>query len=344
MEVEIKKEYKTPSGVYVLFGEEDYLKRFYAAKIREALLGDSPYALFNHVIFTPKSFTADAAADALMTPPVFDEKKLIELSEYNFAELKAAEADALLEFFEAAKAYDTVVVLMNLAAGALDYGQAKGAKITKPSALYKKLNAAAKMAYLPHATARELVVWAGKHFAKDRLAADERALARLIDVAGSDMSALAGEIEKLCVWLHANGRDTLTVADIDRVTCQTKELEPFALSGAVLDGDADRALSILRTMEEKRVRPFSAFAGIYATYIDLYRVRACLDAGMPLGEIAKKLKMHEYRTKLYAAAAKKTTSTRLGTILTLCREADLAVKSESTDYGRLRALICEAAR
>ena len=344
MEVEIKKEYKTPSGVYVLFGEEDYLKRFYAAKIREALLGDSPYALFNHVIFTPKSFTADAAADALMTPPVFDEKKLIELSEYNFAELKAAEADALLEFFEAAKAYDTVVVLMNLAAGALDYGQARGAKITKPSALYKKLNAAAKMAYLPHATARELIVWAGKHFAKDRLSADERTLARLIDVAGSDMSALAGEIEKLCVWLHANGRDTLTAADIDRVTCQTKELEPFALSGAVLDGDADRALSILRTMEEKRVRPFSAFAGIYSTYIDLYRVRACLDAGMPLGEIAKKLKMHEYRTKLYAAAAKKTTSTRLGTILTLCREADLAVKSESTDYGRLRALICEAAR
>ena len=328
MEIDIKKEYKTPSGVYILCGEEDYLKRFYAAGMREALLGDSPYALFNHVIFTPKSFTADAASDALMTPPVFDEKKLIELSEFNFTELKAAETDALLEFFEAAKAYDTVVVLMNLAAGALDCGQTR----------------AAKVAYLPHATARELVVWAGKHFAKDKLAADERTLAHLVDVAGSDMSALAGEIEKLCAWLHANGRDTLTTADIDRVTCQTKELEPFALSGAVLDGDADRALAILCTMEEKRVRPFSAFAGIYSTYVDLFRVRACLDAGMPVGEIAKKLKMHEYRTKLYAAAAKKTTAARLAEILSLCRAADLAVKSESTDYGRLRVLVCEAAK
>ena len=120
MEIDIKKEYKAPSGVYILCGEEDYLKRFYAAGMRDALLGDSPYALFNHVIFTPKSFTADAASDALMTPPVFDEKKLIELSEFNFTELKAAETDALLEFFEAAKAYDTVVVLMNLADGALD--------------------------------------------------------------------------------------------------------------------------------------------------------------------------------------------------------------------------------
>ena len=32
----IKKEYKTPSGVYILCGEEDYLKRFYAAGMREA--------------------------------------------------------------------------------------------------------------------------------------------------------------------------------------------------------------------------------------------------------------------------------------------------------------------
>ena len=88
---------------------------------------------------------------------------------------------------------------------------------------------------------------------------------------------------------HTVAQVLLTAADIDLVTAATKELEPFALSGAVLDGDTDRALSILRTMEEKRVRPFSAFAGIYSTYIDLYRVRACLDAGLPVGEIAKKL-------------------------------------------------------
>ena len=73
-------------------------------------------------------------------------------------------------------------------------------------------------------------------------------------------------------------------------------------------------------------------------------MRACLDAGLPVSEVAKKLKMHEYRTKLYAAAAKKTTSARLGVVLSLCREADLAIKSESSDYGRLRALVCEAAR
>ena len=70
-EIEIKKEYKSPDGVYILFGEEDYLKRFYAGKIRESILGDSPYALLNHAVFTPKNFSEDALADALATPPVF---------------------------------------------------------------------------------------------------------------------------------------------------------------------------------------------------------------------------------------------------------------------------------
>ena len=112
----------------------------------------------------------------------------------------------------------------------------------------------------------------------------------------------------------------------------------------MLDGNTDKALGILSLMEEKRIRPFSAFAGIYSTYIDLYRVRACLDTGMPYTEIAKKLKMHEYRAKLYAAAAKNSTTSRIGAVLELCREADLAVKSESSDYGRLRALVCEASR
>ena len=82
--IDIKKEAKNPYGAYLLFGEEDYLKRYYASEIRRAVVGDSPYAPFNHILFSPDNFTAGAAADALVTPPVFEEKKLIELCAFNF--------------------------------------------------------------------------------------------------------------------------------------------------------------------------------------------------------------------------------------------------------------------
>ena len=343
-EIEIKKEYKSPEGVYILFGEEDYLKRFYAGKIRETILGDSPYALFNHAVFTPKNFSEDALADALATPPVFDEKKLIELSEFNFSELKASEIEILLDFFTEAKDYDYAVVLMNLACDALDYGVAKGQKITKPSALYKKLNAVAKTAYLPRASQRDLIVWAGKHFAKDKIEADTPVLTQLITQCTSDMMTLVGEIDKLCAYLRAHGETVLQKEHIATVCCETRELDPFALSNAVLAGKTDAALQILELMEEKHIRPAIAFAGIYSTYIDLYRVRAAMDSGLFVPDIAKKLKMNEYRTGLYAQAAKNSNLNKIGNVLALCRDADLKIKSESTNYDRLRSLICEAAK
>ncbi len=343
-EVDIKKEYKEPLGVYILFGEEDYLKRFYAAKIRESVLGDSPYALFNHAIFTSKEISDDALLDALATPPLGEDKKLIELTEFNFSELKTAEIEVLLDFFKAASDYDYAVVLMNVANGALDYGVSKGAKITKPSALYKKLSAVAKCAYLQKATQRDLANWAAKHFSKDKLSIETPAVYQLIDQCSSDMMTMSGEIEKLCAYMHSCGRDTITKDDVKNICCETREIEPFGLSNAVLAGKTDVALEILNLMEAKHIRPAIAFAGIYSTYIDLYRIKAALDGGTSQSDLAKKLKMNEYRASIYANAARGTTLKKISHVLYLCRENDLKIKSETTNYDRLRALICEAAR
>ncbi|MBQ4557711.1 MAG: DNA polymerase III subunit delta [Clostridia bacterium] len=343
-EVDIKKEYKDPNGVYILFGEEDYLKRFYASKVRESVLGDSPYALFNHAVFSPKNFSDDALMDAIATPPVFEEKKLIELSEFNFTELKSSEIEILLDFFSAAKEYDYAVILMNVANGALDYGTSKGSKIAKPSAIYKKLSAVAKCVYLPKASQRDLIVWVGKHFAKDKLSADQDAIYQLIDQCSSDMMTIANEIDKLCAFMHANARDTVTKADVINICCETRELEPFGLSNAVLAGKIDAALKILNLMEQKHIRPAIAFAGIYSTYIDLYRVKAATEGGLSVPDAAKRLKMNEYRASLYAAAAKNSSLKKISHVLSLCRDADLKIKSETTNYDRLKSLICEAAR
>lgn len=342
-EIDIKKEYKDPIGVYVLFGEEDYLKRFYATKIRESVLGDSPYAFFNHAIFSPKDISDDSLLDALATPPMGEDKKLIELTEFNFSELKVSETETVINFFEAVKSYDYAVVVMNVANGALDFGISKGAKITKPSALYKKLNAVAKCAYLPKATQRELANWAAKHFTKDKLSIETPAVYQLIAQCSSDMMTMYGEIEKLCAFMHRNGKDTITKADVENVCCETREIEPFALSNAVLAGKTDSALEILCLMEEKHIRPAIAFAGIYSTYIDLYRVKAALDGGISQSDLGTKLKMNEYRASIYANAARVTTLSKISHVLSLCRENDLRIKSETTNYDRLKALICEAA-
>ncbi|MBQ7661590.1 MAG: DNA polymerase III subunit delta [Clostridia bacterium] len=345
MQVDIKKEIKAPLGVYVLFGEEDYLKRFYAGKLRQAVDEDSPFAVFNYLRFSPKDFEGDRLRAALDTPPMGGGKKVIELCEFSFAEPRAAgksaETEALIEFLSAAAAAEDTVVILPLASDAFDYGTL-GGKHPKPSSLYKKLDAVCKMVYLPHATARELCGWILRHFAAEKIFAAQDVAAHLIEISGSDMMTLSGEIEKLSAYLHAQGRDTLTAQDVEAVACKNQTEEPFGLSNAILARDADRALKMLSVMEREETPPMKAFAGVYSTYIDLYRIRACMDAGQPAGEIATALKMNEYRVKIYMQAASRVPLQKLSAILDLMREADFAVKSSGNDYGRLRRLVLEA--
>ena len=54
--------------------------------------------------------------------------------------------------------------------------------------------------------------------------------------------------------------------------------------------------------------------------------------------------MNEYRAGLYAQAAKNSSLKKISHVLSLCRDADLKIKSESTNYDRLRSLICKAAK
>lgn len=344
MQVDIKKEIKSPCGVYILFGEEDYLKRFYAGKLRAVVDEDDPFAVFNHLCFSPKDLEGDSLHGVLDTPPMGGGKKVIELCEFNLAEVKAgksAQIDALLDFLGAAAAAEDTVVILSLADGAFDYGSL-GGKRPKPSALYKKLDAVCKMVYLPHAAPRELCGWLMRHFAAEKIFAPESVLQKLIDMSGADMMTLSGEVEKLSAYLHAGGRDTLTDEDVEAVACVNRAVEPYGLSNAILARDADRALSMLAAMEREQTPPMKAFAGIYSTYIDLYRVRACMDAGMPQTEIAGQLKMNEYRVKIYMQAASRVPLVKLSAILDLMRDADPAIKSSGGDYGRLRRLVLEA--
>lgn len=346
MQVDIKKEIKAPCGVYLLFGEEDYLKRFYVGKLRQAVDPDSPFAVFDYLRFTPKDLESDRLRGALDTPPMGGDKKVIELCEFTLAEPKApgrsAEIEALYDFLSAASGAADTVVILSIAADAFDYGTLGSGKRDKPSALYKKFDAVCKMVYLPHATERELCGWLMRHFAAEKIFASQPLAQKLIAIAGSDMMTLSGETEKLSAYLHANGRDTLTAEDVETVACANTASEPFGLSNAILARNADRALAMLREMEREQIPPMKAFAGVYSTYIDLYRIRGCMDAGMTAPDIAGKLKMNEYRLKIYMPAAARVPLAKLAAILDLMRDADLAIKSSGNDYGRLRRLVTEA--
>ena len=82
-------------GCYLFAGEEDYLKRYYLSSLREAIVGDATLAAFNHSVFEGAEIDFAAITDAVKSPPVFAEYKLIEWRCPSFTKMKESDLKLL---------------------------------------------------------------------------------------------------------------------------------------------------------------------------------------------------------------------------------------------------------
>jgi DNA polymerase-3 subunit delta len=69
---------------------------------------------------------------------------------------------------------------------------------------------------------------------------DARALTLIIDRAGTDISKLRDDTERLL--LYTEGRKAISQADVEEVVAVAADVDPFAVVNAIGDGDAARAL------------------------------------------------------------------------------------------------------
>ena len=81
-------------------------------------------------------------------------------------------------------------------------------------------------------------------------------------------------------------------------------------------------------------------AEVSRVFCDLLAVRALVDEGLRVADISEKLRIHEYRAKLYCAAVANTTVARISRVLGLCAEADALLKLSPTGYTPIELLVC----
>ncbi len=326
-----------PRGGYLLFGDEDYLKRFYAQKIRDAVLADCPEGLadFNAVSLTLEDGNFNALATAVASPPVMAPMKYIEITPPNASAWKEKERRAVAEILAGlADTPDTVVVMIT-PRDTLDPGTAK-----KPSALFKALTQSLTPVEIPLQTGEKLRRWILRHFEEEGISIGEGACRRLTARCAPDMISLAGEIDKLICYEKANGKSDVSEADVDLVTSAGIREDAFALANAVLAGDRTAALTALEVYKKRKEEPYVILASLSRVMGDLLTVCALAEGGADKADVAKALKMHEYKASLYLRAAKDFGQPRLAAALRRCIEADRLSKTMSMGYIPLERFIC----
>ena len=323
---ELKAKLKSgkPQGWYLICGEEEYLKRYYRSEIKKLIVSDDdPFALFNHSVFDGGAdFDVMAFIEAVKSPPMMSENKLIEWHFADLNHLKEKEINKLAELAGEKSDYPYATVMISVLPDGFDQGTPK-----KPTKLYKTLSECFDILTFEKSTDAQLSAWISKHFSARGLNASREAVMGMLMRVGHSMQTLSFEIDKLAAYALAHNKAEITTADVNEICSSTIESDAFAISNAIIEKNTEKAFLALQDMKMQRIDASVVLAQLSKTYADLMSVALFSEEGKSAADAAAIMKFHPYKLGLYMTAAKKLGSQRIAASLASLIKTDAASKS-----------------
>lgn len=331
------------NGVYFFCGEEDYMKQYYLHEAEKQVVGSRDS--LNLIRMTADEFSPEALEEVLCSAAMTDffsladenddGKRLIELYEIDFKALKPSELTKTCELLGSKVDDDTIVIIFSTVAELpLD---------SKPhQTIVKELSKVSQTVEFKLESDAKLANWIARMASKQKLSLSPDACRYILERVGHNMLMLKNEVEKLCAYAEANGKESVTRAEIDRIVCANMEISPFDFANALMRRDSKTAFSILSDMKMRGEEPIVILSTVTRVINELIGVRGCLDKGMTREETAAKTKMHAYKVKLYSESLRNTDINMLFKTAKAAQNADVLLKSAPVDsYIIIERLICE---
>ena len=312
----------SPAGWYIFAGEEDYLKKYYAKALCEAVVSEDGFEIFNHAVFEGDDVDLGSVAEAIKSPPMMAEYKLVEWKFADIDSLKEKEKAALESLFELKEEYPFSIFSITTTKDGFDTGTAK-----RPSRSYTRLSKAFDIITFPKSQDSQLLAWLKRHFDSEGVGVDLATLNALLFRSGKSMEILNNEVNKLAAYAKANNMAAITPAEVELIASPSAECDAFALSNAVVEKNIHRAFEAMADLKQKRTEPPVIIAMLERVYSELVSVALLIDEGKGLSDIETLLKLHSYKAKLYVGAVKKSGTARLVSALGELRRIDASSKS-----------------
>jgi DNA polymerase III subunit delta len=185
---------------------------------------------------------------------------------------------------------------------------------------------------------RDLPAWVRAQFEVHGTSVDPDAARALVEIVGDDLAALATEADKIATWA---GSRPIERSDVEAVATPARE----AAAWAITDAWGERDLPALLAAAEAELERRDAFAisTRLASHVGLVRSAKLLAAeGVPGREIAKRLKIHEFRIRKALGHGDRYGQDELDAAVVRLAQLDAAIKGASRLSGELeltRALV-----
>lgn len=312
--------------LYLLFGEETYLRDLAARAIAEAVMRDAPLREFNESTFSLGAVDAQQAIATACQLPMMSSRRVVRITE--FSRLREADEAALMRYI-ARPLESTVMIFL---ADEFD----KRRKLSKTL-----LDACAAVEFAPLRDA-ELVKWANDHLKAWKVNIDDRSLHQLVALVGSDVRTLSNELDKLATAALQSGHITMEM--IDNLTGRSRELSNFELTDHLVARNRKRALQTLHRLLNDGAEPVMLIGLIASNYHRLALAKDLMSRHASKEEVFRLVPLPYSKREEFLTTARRTNANALARSLERIAAADFAIKtSQATPRLQLEMLVCELA-
>ncbi len=299
---DIKENHFRP--VYLLYGEEAFLKNSYKNRLRQAVVGDDA---MNFSSFEGKGLDVDEVIRLADTMPFFAERRLILIEDSGFFKNTC---EPLLQYLP--QMPDTTCLLFVESA------------VDKRGRLFKKVKELGYAAEMARQGQAQLARWVAGLLAKEGISATGRTLELFLGMAGDDMENIRMELEKLICF--AAGRSEITDADVRAICTQQVTGKVFEMVAAVVNRQTGKAMDLYEDLLALKEPPMRILFLIARQFNQILQVGELSAQGMDKGTIASRLKLQPFVVGKVLSQARRFTREQILSYVAMCADAEEAVK------------------
>lgn len=292
--------------VYLLYGEEAYLRKQYKDKLREALAGQED--TMNTHYFEGKDINLGEIIDLAETMPFFADRRTIVLENTG---LFGAGGEKLVEYLaEPAETVFFVIVEKD---------------IDKRSKLYKTILSKGCVVEFGPQDESTLKRWMGGILKKENKQITENTASYLLSKTGTDMENIRGELEKLVCYCMDRG--VVTMEDIDAICTTRIGNHIFDMVGAIAEKNQKKALDLYYDLLALKEPPMRILFLIARQCNNLLQVKELKGQGLDNKKIGEKIGLPGFVAGKYVSQASQFKMAELKLAVEKCVEAEEAVKT-----------------
>lgn len=292
--------------VYLLFGEEEYLKNQYKNRLRRAILSEDDTMNFSS--FEGKGVDVRQIIDQAETLPFFADHRMILIEQSGFFKNASPE---LAEYIPQIPA-ETILVFVEK-------------DVDKRGKLYKAVQKKGRAVELGRQDEKTLQAWVLGMLKKEKRTITRDALTLFLEKSGNDMENIANELEKLLTYTY--GKDAVEYADVEEICTVTTESRVFDMIRAVAEKKQKQALDLYYDLLSLKEPPMRILFLIARQFNQMMQVKDLRERGYGASEIASKAGIAPFIVKKSLAQSAQFEMDELCRAVKDCIEAEEAVKT-----------------